>query len=65
VKRVASLVVAIASIAVPGAASAATATAPITPAGALPEQVCTAAAPAMGAASNTPAAPYVTTLCSQ
>lgn len=66
-KRVASLVVAIASITIPGAAYAVSVapTASVAPAGALPQEVCSPAAPVVGAVSGTPAAPVATTLCSK
>jgi hypothetical protein len=61
VKRIAALVIAVAGATIPGAAYAAS----VTPAGALPEQACAPAAPAMGALSGTPAADVATTLCSK
>jgi hypothetical protein len=61
VKRIAALVIAVGSVTIPAVASAAS----VTPAGVLPEQACSAAAPGMGALSGTPAAPVLTTLCSK
>lgn len=60
-KRIAALVIAVASVTIPGAAYAAS----VTPAGVLPEQACSPATPAMSALSGTPAAVVATTLCSK
>ena len=60
-KRIAALVIAVGSVTIPAVASAAS----VAPAAVLPEQACSAAAPAMGALSGTPAAAVATTLCSK